>query len=40
MAKIYFEPPGEVTDPETAYARINIFVKDDLYLSVSNFFLL
>jgi len=38
MAKIYFGPTGEVTDPETAYARMTKFVKDDLYLSVSNFF--
>jgi hypothetical protein len=38
MAKICFEPTGEVTDPETAYAKLNKFVKDDLYLSVSNFF--
>lgn len=39
MAKIYFnKPTGGVTNPETAYARINQFVKDDLYLSVSSFF--
>jgi len=38
MAKIYSEPTGEVTDPETAYTSMKEFVKDDLYLSVSSFF--
>ena len=38
MAKIYSEPTGEVTNPETAYASMKEFVKDDLYLSVSSFF--
>jgi len=38
MAKIYSEPTGGVTDPETAYATMNQIVKDDLYLSVSSFF--
>jgi hypothetical protein len=39
MAKIYsIQPTGEVTDPETAYANLNKFIKEDLYLSVSNFF--
>ena len=39
MAKIYFDQPtGEVTDPETAYAEVTKFVKEDLYLSVSGIF--
>ena len=38
MTKIYSGPTGEVIDPETAYASMNLFVKDDLYLSVSSFF--
>ena len=38
MARVYFKPTGEVTNPETAYATIMRFVKEDLYLSVSNFF--
>jgi len=38
MAKIYNQPTGEVTNPEMAYARITKFTKEDLYLSVSNFF--
>ena len=40
MARIYFKPTGEVTNPETAYASLTNFIKEDLYLSVSNFFLL
>lgn len=39
MAKICFnQPTGEVTSPETAYARTRKFIGEDLYLSVSNFF--
>ena len=39
MVNIFFnQPTGEVPNPETAYARINEFVKEDLKLSVSNFF--
>jgi len=38
MAKIYLEPTGEVPNPETAYARSTEFIKDDLCLSVSDFF--
>ena len=39
MTKIYFnQPTGEVITPETAYARCVKFVKEDLYLSVSDFF--
>ena len=39
MVKICLDKPtGEVPDPETAYAEINKFIKDDLHLSVSNFF--
>ena len=41
MAKICFnQPTGEVINPETAYARSTKLVKEDLYLSVSDFFLL
>ena len=41
MAKICFnQPTGEVINPETAYAKSNKFAKEDLYLSVSGFFLL
>ena len=32
------KPTGEVPDPETACAKITNFIKDDLHLSVSNFF--
>jgi hypothetical protein len=39
MAKIYFDQPtGEVLNPEMAYAEVNKFIKEDLYLSVSGFF--
>jgi len=39
MLEIYLnQPAGEVLTPETAYARITKFVKEDLNLSVSNFF--
>jgi len=39
MAEIFFnQPTGEVPNPETAYASMNQFIKDDLYLSVSHFF--
>ena len=39
MAKICFDQPtGEVINPETAYANTNKFVKEDLHLSVSDFF--
>jgi len=39
MLEIYFnQPTGEVLTPETAYASVTKFVKDDLDLSVSNFF--
>ena len=39
MAKICFnQPTGEVLNPETAYAKTDKFVKEDLYLSVSGFF--
>ena len=39
MAKIYLhKPTGEAPNPETAYAEITKFIKDDLNLSVSNFF--
>jgi len=39
MAEIFFnQPTGEVPNPEMAYARITKFVKEDLHLSVSNFF--
>ena len=39
VAKICFnQPTGEVTNPETAYAKSFKFVKEDLYLSVSGFF--
>ena len=38
MAKILIQPTGEVPNPETAYAAIIKFIKDDLYLSVSDFF--
>ena len=39
MAKICFnQPTGEVTNPETAYARLLQFIKEDLYLSVSDLF--
>jgi len=39
MAKIYLDQPtGEVTNPETAYAEISKFIKEDLHFSVSNFF--
>jgi len=39
MAKIYLDQPtGEVLNPETAYASIYKFVKEDLHLSVSDFF--
>jgi len=37
--KIYYnQPTGEVTNPEMAYASFTKFAKDDLYLSVSDFF--
>ena len=39
MDRIYLhKPTGEVPNLETAYAEINKFIQDDLYLSVSNFF--
>ena len=39
MAEIYHdEPTGEVITPETAYASVTQFVKEDLHLSVSSFF--
>jgi len=39
MAKIYCnQPTGEAINPETAYANMNKFIKEDLYLSVSDFF--
>ena len=39
MVKICIDKStGEVPDPETAYANINRFIKDDLHLSVSNSF--
>ena len=39
MANICFnQPTGEVINPETAYAKSYKFTKDDLYLSVSDFF--
>jgi len=39
MAKIYCDQlTGEVTNPEMAYARFTKFAKEDLYLSVSDFF--
>lgn len=37
MNKIYVEPNGKATGPETAYAELNKLLKDDLHLSVSNF---
>ena len=38
MAKILIQPIGEVPNPETAYAEMKTFIKEDLYLSVSCFF--
>ena len=39
-ARICFsQSPGEVVHPETAYAEIVEFIKDDLRLPVSRFFL-
>jgi len=39
MAKMHFNrPTGEVLTPEMAYARSTKFIKEDLYLSVSDFF--
>ena len=39
MAEIYYsQPTGGVPNPEMAYASITKFIKEDLYLSVSNFF--
>ena len=39
MTKIYLhKPTGEVPNPETAYAEMYKFIKDDLCLSASDFF--
>ena len=38
MVKIFNQPTGEAPNPETAYASANKFVKEELKLSVSNFF--
>ena len=39
MAEIHSDQPsGEVLTPETAYAKMSKFIKEDLHLSVSDFF--
>jgi len=40
MLEVYFDQPsGGLARPETAYAKINEFIKEDLHQSVSNLFL-
>ena len=39
LEEYYFRPAGGSINPETAFANINKFIKEDLHRSVSDFFL-